>query len=258
MNKSTWPVLVVAFALIGGCAGFLQRIAKMQSLGKPGVKLVAVPSLDEDGKVVQTNSVFVPENVLDYQSQTFPVSTEELHYLPRDTVYGKRRYYETNRAAMQLNIVLMGADRTSIHKPQYCLVGQGWHIDRTEMDRIPMARPHAYDLPVMKLTTSKKLSIPDQPGRLVDARALYVYWFVADGEITATHGERMWWMARDMVRSGVLQRWAYASVLAICEPGQEDATYEQMKRFIIAAVPEFQLAAGPKKSSLQSTSTAAN
>jgi hypothetical protein len=51
----------------------------------------------------------------------------------------------------------------------------------------------------------------------------------------------MWQMAKHLLRTGELQRWAYVSVFAVCAPGQEDAAFERIKRFIAAAVPEFQL-----------------
>jgi hypothetical protein len=67
---------------------------------------------------------------------------------------------------------------------------------------------------------------------------------VADQELTADHLQRMWWMARDLIRTGILQRWAYVSCFSVCVPGQEEATYQRMKEFIVAAVPEFQLTNG--------------
>jgi len=51
----------------------------------------------------------------------------------------------------------------------------------------------------------------------------------------------MWRMARDLVAKGVLQRWAYISCFSICQPGQEEARFEHMKKLIAASVPEFQL-----------------
>jgi len=56
----------------------------------------------------------------------------------------------------------------------------------------------------------------------------------------------MWWMARDLFHTGVLQRWTSVSCLSACLPGQEDATFERMKKFIAASVPEFQLVPRPK------------
>ena len=50
----------------------------------------------------------------------------------------------------------------------------------------------------------------------------------------------MWWMARDLICTGVLQRWAYISYFALCPPGEEEATFEQMKALIARSMPEFQ------------------
>jgi len=51
----------------------------------------------------------------------------------------------------------------------------------------------------------------------------------------------MWWMARELFRTGELQRWAYVLCFAVCLPGQEEVTFERIRKFIAAAVPEFQL-----------------
>ena len=79
----------------------------------------------------------------------------------------------------------MGQDRTSIHKPEYCLPGQGFTIDLREVVTLPVAQPHPYDLPVMKLTTSK--TALDRNGREVPLSGGYIYWFVADGKLATHH-----------------------------------------------------------------------
>ena len=48
-------------------------------------------------------------------------------------------------------------------------------------------------------------------------------------------------MARHLVRTGELQRWAYVSYFSVCLPGQEAAVLERMRRLIAAGVPEFQI-----------------
>jgi hypothetical protein len=65
---------------------------------------------------------------------------------------------------------------------------------------------------------------------------------VADDALSAsvTGLERMWLMASKLLRTGVLQRWAYVSCFAACPPGQEEATFERMQKLIAAAVPQFQ------------------
>jgi hypothetical protein len=52
-------------------------------------------------------------------------------------------------------------------------------------------------------------------------------------------------MARDLVRTGVLQRWASIGYFASCPPGQEEAVFERLKQFISASAPEFQLVPRP-------------
>jgi hypothetical protein len=44
-----------------------------------------------------------------------------------------------------------------------------------------------------------------------------------------------------LLHSATLQRWAYVSYFAGCEPGGEAAAFERVKRLIVASVPEFQL-----------------
>jgi len=122
------------------------------------------------------------------------------------------------------------------------LTGQGWRIDQSETTTIRIDRPHSYELPVMKLTASATGT--STTGEKVQARGVYVYWFVADKELTADHLQRMWWMARDLMKTGTLQRWAYVTYFAMCPPGQEDATFQRMKQLIAAGVPEFQLTTG--------------
>jgi hypothetical protein len=248
MNRRQAIVMFVVVAcLVAVAAAFLVRLHLMQRLGQPGLKVVAVPLHDEIGKEATTNSVFLPELVLDFTSQVAPVTRTELDWLPPDTTYGRRLYSAKDGFTMQVSVVLMGADRTSIHKPQYCLYGQGWRIDQQEKAFVPMSQPHAYQLPIMKLTTTLVSSGATAGGDVW--RGIYLYWFVADGQLTADHVERMWWMARDLVTQGILQRWAYVTCFAVCRPGGEEETFARMQRFLASAVPEFQLVAGPPERS---------
>jgi hypothetical protein len=227
-------------AMIAASAAVLNYFRAHQQLGAPGVKWRPL-----------TNSVCVqvelPERVLDYDSQWVEVDNLTRQTLPQDTSYGARLYKGPDGFQMLMNVVLMGADRTSLHKPQICLEGQGFHIDTpaSEETRIRIERPASaggsYDLPVVKLVGTRQV-VAD--GRTETWRGVYVYWFVADDALSASVSgfERMWWMARHLVSTGVLQRWAYVSCLAYCRPGQEQAAFDRMKALIQSAAPQFQLA----------------
>jgi hypothetical protein len=233
MNRQKTIIVIVALVLIGGTAGLLANLRAHQRLGPPGVRTSALA----DSIRLQ---VELPERVLDYESTNLPVEQIVLDILPRDTSFGQRLYTAPDKFQTMINVVLMGTDRSSLHKPQICFEGQGWIINdnvSTETT-VHIDRPCAYDLPVMKLIADKVATVN---GQQVTARQVYVYWFVAPNQYTAKHWQRMWWLARDLFRTGVLQRWAYVSFGSICAPGQEEATFERMKKLIAASVPEFQL-----------------
>jgi hypothetical protein len=238
MNRQKWVVLIIALGLMGSTAAMLVWLRAHSKLGKPGIQATVIPGSPR-------LNIYLPETVLDYSSRRFPPDEQLLNGLPKDTSIAQGQYTAPDGSWILLNTVLMGTDRTSIHKPQFCLTGIGWNIDDAESSKttIQMDHPYAYDLPVMRLTATKELNIN---GQQVKARGVYVYWFVADDQVTETHGSRMWRMALNFLSTGQIQRWAYISCFSVCNPGDEEATYARMKRFITASVPQFQLAAGPR------------
>jgi hypothetical protein len=232
--------------LVGASALFLARLNSAgQALGQPGLRLAAMELRNEDSQVVRTNGVALPAQVFDCTSSLSPVTKLELEWLPPDTTYGRRRYTFPDETWIESSVVLMGQDRTSIHKPEYCLPGQGFSIDLREVVTIPILQPHAYDLPVMKLTTSN--TAHDRNGREVPLRGVYIYWFVADGKLATRHLDRMWMMTKGLLSEGELQRWAYVTYFAICQPGDEEATFDKMAGFIAESVPQFQTTTGKPK-----------
>lgn len=238
MNRQKAILALLALVLMGGTATVLSRVKSNQRLGAPGVKTEPIPGS-------RNVRVVLPERVLHYESEWIEPDPLVTNTLPADTSYGQRRYFDPANPddQLQLTVVLMGADRTSIHKPQFCLEGAGWRIDgnRSLETTVPIERPVRYELPVIRLVSTRVMR--NAEGAPVTYRGVYVYWFVADGVLSGdmSGADRMWQMAKHLLFTGELQRWAYVSVFGVCAPGQEDATFERIKRFIAAAVPEFQL-----------------
>jgi hypothetical protein len=231
MNKQKWTLLVAALVLMTVSGGVLQHLKTHQSLGVPGIKATPVP-----GEVVM--QIDLPANVMDFTSTNLPEDAITTNMLPKDTSYAKRIYVAQTNFGVLANIVMMGKDRTSIHKPEFCLPGQGWGIRDKAVVKIPIGGPQVYELPVSKWVIGG--TFKDENGQMFDRRALYVFWFVADNEVATGHWQRMLQLARDLLTKGVLQRWSYVSYFAVCNPGQEEATFERMKQLIAASVPEFQ------------------
>jgi hypothetical protein len=235
MNARMPALMAVALLLMATAASLLTHVGRHQTLSPPGVRTHPLTSsirLEAD----------LPEHVLDYQSKEEETEDVVLATLPKDTSFGHRLYVAPDGFRVDLRVVLMGRDRTSMHKPQLCLTGQGWRIDgaASQETSFQVVRPYQYELPVVKLVAKKSIS---EEGRSQTYAGVYVYWYVAHDAISAsaTGLQRMWLMATRLLRTGVLQRWAYVSSFAACAPGQEAATYERMKQFLAAAVPDFQL-----------------
>jgi hypothetical protein len=236
MKRQKLVLGIITLVLIGGTALLLAAVP--QKLGPPGVKASPVPGSDRwriDLPVSAMGSVFSTNHEMDEKS---------LQMLPPDTSFAERQYFWTNAPWIISSVVLMGTDRTSIHKAEYCLQGQGLHIDRMTEETVKMSEPQRYDLPVIRIDASGSISRDGQP---VKISCVYVYWYVTDGALSNDHTgfERMWSMAKQLVFKGELQRWAYVRFISYCYPGQEDATYEHIKQMIAAAVPQFQLTPKP-------------
>ena len=234
MNRSKWILVLLTLVLIGSAAAVLAHYKSVQRLGNPGV--VTRPIANS-----KNLEVVLPERVLDFTYKWMPQAEIVTNVLPKDTSYGQCFYIAPDeKFGVQANVVLMGTDRASMHKPQFCLTGAGWNIQSTEMISIPLEKPIPYNLPVIKLTASRTFQ---DGGREREYSGVYVYWYVCGDKISAspTGTDRMWSMARNLITTGVLERWAYISFFATCPPGQEEATFERMKPLIAASVPEFQL-----------------
>jgi hypothetical protein len=232
MKHQKWIIFSVALVMIAGTAFALKWLRANQRLGQPGIKAETIP-----GSVMM--KINLPEHVLDFTSTNVPEPQVVLGYLPPDTSFAERIYTAPDGFAVQAVIILMGGDRTSIHKPDYCLPGQGWTIRGKSVVNIAVAGPQSYQLPAAKWIVGNTFQMPD--GQKQPVSGLYVFWLVAGGEQTTDNNQRMWWQVRDLLRTGVLQRWAYISYFTICAPGQEDATFERMNKLIAASVPEYQL-----------------
>ncbi len=234
MSASAKKIILfcATLAVIGGTAFALSQIKSNRRLGHPGIKATPVPGSP-------TMQISLPENVADFTSSNMPTSQTVLDYLPKDTSYAQRLYTAPDGLQVMANMILMGDDRTSIHRPDYCLPGQGWQITDQTAVKIPIAGKPTYELPVQKWTINNTYTTPE--GQKVRVAGLYVFWFVAENNETDDYGTIQKSILFHLLRHGVLERWAYVSYFTYFPPGQEDAAFARVKNLIAGSVPEFQL-----------------
>jgi hypothetical protein len=233
MKRQQPIVFLVVLAMMAATAGVLAHTKANQKLGLPGVKTRPLPGS-------QNLEVLLPVDLPGYKSEARDQAGVVTNMLPHDTSFGQRLYTSDSGFESLANVVLMGTSRSSIHDPQVCLTAQGWKIDNaaSHVETVHVDRPLPYDLPVRHIIAARQAQIN---GQIYDERGIYVYWYVDADHYAPTPAARNLIMARDVLLKGELDRWAYISFFAVCGPGQEEATFNQIKKLIQAAVPEFQL-----------------
>ncbi|TLD70890.1 exosortase-associated EpsI family protein [Phragmitibacter flavus] len=176
----------------------------------------------------------------------------ELEQLPSDTQITKRLYYTpTHRSEardhVRSSIILSGAERKSIHRPEICLVAQGWKLVSSRIRTVRINDQH--DLEVTDLYIERKVTL--KSGEVRPLRSHYVYWFIGTDITTASHSSRAIISLMDSILRNVNHRWAYASVQANVTdnlPTEEfgerqrdsEQTVELILKVLAESVPHFQ------------------
>ena len=162
------------------------------------------------------------------------VTAVEREVLPADTGFSRRTYVNVSdpRQAVFVSIVLSGKDRTSIHRPELCLVGQGWSLLEKRggwLDGVS----EGGGVPVTWLRTEAV-----EPRTRERVPALVGYWFVSSEAVVASHWERFFHDAWNRLR-GRADRWAYVLVQTDARDGEE-AAIRRMREVLSAVLPKVQ------------------
>jgi hypothetical protein len=160
------------------------------------------------------------------------VTPAERVILPPDTEFAKKRYVGFGSSDITTEIVLSGAQRQSIHRPQVCLVGQGWAIQKEEAQTIQLADGKAQKVRILTLSRTEN-GVP--------RTGYFIYWFIGKDKTTDSHFERIFLTSWDRIVHRVNHRWAYAIVSAILPPGTKvtDPAQQQMQRNLLAFTRDF-------------------
>jgi hypothetical protein len=194
----------------------------------------------EAGVVMQ-----LPDQIGELYGHAQDITAAELYILPKDTTFARKTYGLPGTAEgpgrILCSIILSGAERRSIHRPERCLPSQGWRIDSSTTESVPLASGH--DLKVTALLLEKHVSLTD--GTPFVLRNYYLYWFVGKDVTTPYATDRILMTYWDMLVHRVNQRWAYVivskDIAQDIYPGGEspEQTLAELKQFIHDSVPYF-------------------
>ncbi|MBV6498519.1 MAG: hypothetical protein CJBNEKGG_00741 [Prosthecobacter sp.] len=154
----------------------------------------------------------LPTAVGRFLGQPMEKDAAEKALLPEDTQLVKMQYRSPgsaeDRDVAQVTLVLAGAERRSIHRPEVCLDGQGWTLLDSRVLDVEVL-PGRF-LPVKDLLVERQVRMKDGGSRTL--RAHYAYWFIGTDVTTPSNARRVWLSTWDNIFRNINHRWAYASI----------------------------------------------
>jgi len=174
-----------------------------------------------------------------------PVTGEKLHtmslveydVLPHDTSFIKSIYTNSMEQQVFVSIVLSGKERSSIHRPQRCLVGQGNTIMSTKNLKVPLEGRDPLKLCILETVKNYR----DAEGNPQAYHGYYAYWFAGQDRETHSHYERMFWLAWDRVIHSVSHKWAYIAVSGRRADEEDELYKEEIIDFVQKLYPHLVL-----------------
>ncbi len=234
---SPWmTALVVAMAAFF-VIGVLQWLARRPQWHAAGVRLA------EDGAAPAELPTFLGT---DWAGRDFPVTAAERDILPADTGYSRKIYQAFSDRSQQVlfSIVLSGRDKTSIHRPELCLTGQGWSIsDRTVLG----LKTSIGDIPVTLLRIEH--ATKDAQGNPQVIRSLLAYWFVSRDTLAPTHATMQWQDVLHRIRHWRADRWAYIMVQSHVGEDGEAAALTRLRAVVAEVWPSLRHSTVPPDNS---------
>jgi hypothetical protein len=217
----------------------IARIAVVVALA-----IVTIIAFHASGSVDSTTEkgviMALPDRVGAFDGREQEPSEGEKNVLPKDTEIVKKTYSDPSGDVINAQIVLSGAEKRSIHRPEVCLPAQGWSINRRET--FPVTLADGRTITVMADYISRPVEI--SPGVSRTLESIYCYWFVGNHVTTPSHVMRLLLTSWDRIVHRKNHRWAYVAVSAPVLQGFKQGgldtpeTRKKIQGFIAEAAPK--------------------
>ena len=147
---------------------------------------------------------------------------------PGDTVILKRNYSSGDGMTYNMNVVIGGRNRYSIHRAEQCLPAQGFLMEKTRTLALRLA--DGEEIKVRCIDASRKGSY----------NATLLYWFVSEEHLCSTHAERILLDVWDRSIHNRINRWIMFSVFIPSGLGSPESV-ERFEQFLSDFYPQVYL-----------------
>ncbi len=148
------------------------------------------------------------------------VSLAEITKLPADVKVQKRQY-KGRGLSYGVSSVLSGYSRTGIHRPEVCLVAQGYRIVARRIDTVTAPSGDIFDVTILRAVHGSGHA------------ARYAYWFRSGEFETASHTTRILRMGWDGIVRNTRRAWVYFAIVADAGgPASEQRETEGLHMFL--------------------------
>lgn len=175
----------------------------------------------------------LPENFDEWKSIAREVSPQERKILAEDTEFARRFYYDPAYSGwhgFEVSVVFSGKDiNNSLHRPEVCLIAQGWKFTGERYISLKGVMPDGSDLPVKEIVCVRPRVAAEgeevdraKNGEPVYDKRIQYYTFIGSHSIVAGHYERTWQDIKDRILGGYDQQWAYATFSTMVTSAYEE------------------------------------
>jgi len=165
------------------------------------------------------------------------ISLGEKTWLPADTRQIKRTY-RGGGEMFALSVVVSGSSRRSIHRPEMCLPGQGFHIRSSRVQ-------------VLDLGNGRRLRVKSvRAARAGEPPIGFIYWFVNPRTETTSHWVRIFTDVWSRSVHGRVNRWSMITLFGH-KPLDEPETLAAVERFLAEWYPQMLLEKGVSRAGVE-------
>lgn len=226
-NRAAWPALLVTLATLICAIVWIPANLYVQHIKDPGINMDWPSSIgswygvslfychNADNPIEVTGDGYAEGDACpECGEPLWSMAVVEKSLLPGDTIVKKMQFYHATRNdRIQCAVVVSGKDRSSIHRPEVCLVGPNSEIISTYVHTVKLRGDKTVKLRVLEMVV--RVSADD--GKLQYVPFYFAYWFRGAGHETPYHLQRMAWMAYDRLFKSTSSRWAYISISGVRE-----------------------------------------